>query len=123
MRWSFKLKTNSVKYASQSTVHRIGYIFDITPITTIDRWSIVVIGVMLMALWMISTLYINWKDTPVCTTLKTTTKTIPNLDFPAVTICTNGLHIGFVEKVIYHNFRQWKESRPQSNNNIDTELT
>ena len=124
MRWSFKLKTNFEAYASQSTVHGIGYIFD-KKVGILDRciWLIVVIGAMLMALWMISTSYINWKDNPVITTLKTTTKPITNLDFPAITICANGLHMGLVEKVLYHNFRQWKESRPESKNSIDTELS
>ena len=51
-------------------------------------------------------------ECPVCfkavTTLKEKSKPVTDLPFPAVTICSSGLHMSNVEKKIGQNFAQWR---------------
>jgi hypothetical protein len=107
---------NAEDYAERSTVHGISYIFD-SKLGRLDRilWFAIVISSMSLALWMISSSYSSWQDNLVMTTLKTTTKKISELDFPAVTICAGGRHMGLVEKVLYNNFLKWNISQTQEN--------
>ena len=42
------------------------------------------------------------------TTLKNTAKPVTEVAFPALTICSSGLHMSNVEKKIVENFDQWR---------------
>ena len=108
------------EYSNRSTVHGIGYIFD-KQIGYFDRflWIIIVLTAMSMALYNIIDSYMDWQRDRVTTTLKTTTKPITDIDFPSVTICADGLHMGLVEEVLYDKFLQWDQTRPE---NIDKSL-
>ena len=82
---------NVKEYSNRSTVHGIGYICD-KKLGLFDRclWLIMVISCMSMALWLITSSYASWQDNLVITTLKTTTKPVSELKFPAVTIYADG---------------------------------
>ena len=110
-----KLEKTVEEYSNHSTVHGIGYIFD-KQIGYFDRflWMIVVLTALSMALYNIIDSYLEWQKGRVTTTLKTTTKPITELDFPAVTICADGLHMGLVEEVLYDKFLQWEQTRPEN---------
>ena len=103
------------EYSNRSTVHGIGYIFD-KQIGYFDRflWIIIVLTAMSMALYNIIDSYMDWQRDRVTTTLKTTTKPITDIDFPSVTICADGLHMGLVEEVLYDKFLQWDQTRPEN---------
>ena len=94
MRKKCILAKNAEDYASRATVHGIGCVFD-KEVAILDRalWLIIVLGALCLAMWMINTSYTSWQDNQVITTLKTTTKPITDLDFPAITICAAGQHM------------------------------
>ena len=103
-------KRNVKEYADRSSIHGISYIFDHT-LALVDRvlWLVATLCGTGLALWMIATMYLSWQENQVITTLKTTTKSVTTTEFPAITICTGGLHMHLVEKVLYENFKQWKD--------------
>ena len=111
MKRKSKLTKNAEEYANRATVHGISYIFD-RDLPKLDKtlWLIIVLGALCLAVWMINTSYTSWQDNQVITTLKTTTKPITDLDFPAVTICAAGQHMDNVEKVLFDNFDHWVQS-------------
>ena len=111
MKRKSKLTKNAEEYANRATVHGISYIFD-RDLAKLDKalWLSIVLGALCLAVWMINTSYTSWQDNQVITTLKTTTKPITDLDFPAVTICAAGQHMDNVEKVLFDNFSQWVQS-------------
>ena len=100
------------EYAARSTVHGISYIFD-QQVGFLDRalWLLTVLGATTLALWMVSDTFSHWQKNQVITTLKTTTKPVSELDFPAVTICADGQHLGLVEKVLFDTYSIWYEEQ------------
>ena len=111
-----KLARNFTEYTSRSTIHGIGYIYD-QKLGLLDRalWLVIVTSCMSTAMWMINSSYNTWQNNQVITPLKTRTKPVSELEFPAVTICADGQHMGLVEKVLYNNFIKWKEQNDNSN--------
>ena len=104
-----KIQNNVKEFASHSSIHGISYIFN-KKLGFLDRllWLFVVLGSLTWALWMMNSSYAFWKDNQVITTLKTSPKPVTDLNFPAVTICANGLHMDLVEKVLFNDFMKWK---------------
>ena len=100
------------EYAARSTVHGISYIFD-KRVGFLDRalWLLTVLGATTLALWMVSDSFSHWQMNQVITTLKTTTKPVTDLEFPAVTICADGQHLGLVEKVLFDMYSVWYEEQ------------
>ena len=105
---------NIESYADQATVHGVGYIFQ-KKLGLTDRllWLFIVLLSMTLAIWMVNTSYTDWKDHPVITTLKTTTKPVTDLNFPAITVCADGKTLELVKKAIYKRFLKWKQSQPK----------
>ena len=102
------------EYANRATVHGISYIFD-KDVPRFDRflWLIITLGSICLALVMIYTSFTDWQDNQVVITVKSLNKPISQQDFPAVTICAGGKHMGLVEKVLYNNFKIWNETQPR----------
>ena len=111
MKSKSKLTKNAEEYANRATVHGISYIFD-RDLAKLDKalWLIIVFVALCLALWMINTSYTSWQDNQVITTLRTTTKPITDLDFPAITICAAGQHMDNVEMVLFDKFTYWVQS-------------
>ena len=99
-------------YASNSTVHGINYVFD-EELSILERliWFVIVFVFGCVAMYLVYESYNTWQDNQVITTLKTVTKPVTELAFPAVTICGTGQHMEKVEKVLLHNFHVWNETR------------
>ena len=107
-----KASQNIEEFASRSTVHGVSYIFDRT-ISFSDRllWTIICLASALLAIYLIYNTYTDWQDNQVITTLKSVAQPVTDHDFPAFTICGAGQHMGNVEKILYHNFKQWKQKQ------------
>ena len=114
------LAKTAEEYSNHSTVHGISYIF-YKQIGSFDRllWTIIVVTAISLALYNITDSYLDWQKDRVTTTLKTTAMPITDIDFPSVTICADGLHMGLVEEVLYDKFLQWDQTRPE---NVDKSL-
>ena len=98
-------------YSSAATVHGVSYIFT-KDVPWIDRliWLCLVIAGLLYAFIMSVQSYNNWMDNPVITTLEDTATPIADLDYPAVTVCSEGLNMDTVDKVLHQEFQNWKKN-------------
>ena len=126
MRRKAKLRCSSLKkttkdYASQSSIHGIGYIFD-HKLGTWERvlWLMVVIGFLILATHLTLDTWTQWQEEQVVTTLKNTAKPVAEVPFPAVTICGIGNHMNNVEKKIQENFALWREENQRNQDTGDT---
>ena len=98
-------------YANRSTVHGLGYILD-KDLGRGDRvlWIIICLCFASLAVHLTNQAYNNWQDNQVVITLKNTAKPVNQIKFPAVTICSSGLHMDLVETVITDSFLKWHNS-------------
>ena len=80
------------EYASSSSAHGIAYIFD-NALKAFDRilWILAVCLGIGFAIILSLKAWIDWKDSPVLTSVSSTGLPIQNIDFPAITICSQGL--------------------------------
>ena len=99
-------------YAEGATVHGVGYIFN-ELLPTIDRviWAVSVTFFFILAIFFTTNSYIDWQDNLVITTLKNTAKDVTELEFPAVTICSEGLNMDAVSKALARDFTEWSDDK------------
>ena len=55
------------------------------------------------------------KQLQVMTVLKDTTKLVTEVPFPALTLCSSGLHMNNVEKKLVQDFREWRTQNKKTN--------
>ena len=107
-------------YTSNATVHGLSYITDIS-LPFVDR--VVWFGIVLIfggcAAYLSHGVFGTWQSNMVVTTLKDTELPVTQLDFPAITICSQGLDMKAVERVIEADYERWKESKPRNKRALD----
>ena len=122
---SFKAKISKIldEYGSQSTIHGFGYIFNNT-LSIIERvfWILIFVGAAYVAKIIIVKSFNSWQDNLVITGLKDIDKSVAGMDFPAVTICPNGLHLSFAEAALIEEYTVWRSNITQSILNKTEEL-
>ena len=65
--------------------------------------------------------YIEWQANPTITTINTTAYSIKNIEFPAITICSQGAAKDVVDTVLLKQFESYLESRGiKARNNTET---
>ena len=70
--------------------------------------------------------YKDWQDDPIITVINTTSYPISNIDFPSITICSQGLAKDVVEKVMLQQFKSYLTSRSlieECNTNLNQSKT
>ena len=109
------------EYASVSTAHGIAYIFEDGRFF-VERvlWLIVVIAALTFAIWMSITAYHNWKDNPVLTSVKNTGLPIEKIDFPAITICSQGAANEIVDAALFQQFNDYLVSKISMDNSFES---
>ena len=55
--------------------------------------------------------YREWKDNPTITTIQTTAYPIKNIEFPAITICSQGTSKDVMDTVILKQFEEYLRSK------------
>ena len=80
------------EFASSTTIHGIAYVFD-KAIKAIDHvlWFFIVCFGTGIAVYMSVDAWNTWKDAPVLTSVSSTGLPLRKIDFPAITICSQGL--------------------------------
>ena len=53
----------------------------------------------------------EWQDNPIITTINTTAYPIQNIEFPAITICSQGTAKDLLDKVILNQFEAYLRAR------------
>ena len=79
-------------YAASTTIHGIQYIFEEKQ-KGLDRvlWIIAVGVSVFLALLLSFSAYVEWKENPVLTTVRTTGYPIGQIEFPSIAICAQVL--------------------------------
>ena len=80
------------EFAESTTIHGIAYVFD-RAIKCLDNilWLLVVCFGAGVAVYMSLDAWNTWKDAPVLTSVSSTGLPLRKIDFPAITICSQGL--------------------------------
>ena len=80
------------EFAESTTIHGIAYVFD-RAIKGLDNilWLLVVCFGAGVAIYMSLDAWNTWKDAPVLTSVSSTGLPLRNIEFPAITICSQGL--------------------------------
>jgi hypothetical protein len=97
-----------VEYAGYSTTHGISYVFEEGQLV-IERilWLLAVIVSVIVAISLSVTAYTNWQDSPVITSLATTSFPVEAIPFPAITICGQGLVKDIVTAAVFKQFNSF----------------
>ena len=112
------------EYAATATVHGVGYVHN-RDIPAPDRilWLILVCFFLCMSTLLSYNLYNDWQDNRVITTLQRTTKPVSELQFPAVTICREGLDMEAVKKALEFDFLAWRENKKRKKRSTEDDLS
>ena len=86
------IKSTIQEFASTTTIHGIAYLFD-NARKAFDRilWIVAVCLGTGFAIILSLEAWIEWKDSPVLTSVSSTGLQIHTINFPAITICSQGL--------------------------------
>ena len=86
------IKTTTREFANCTTVHGILYVFD-TALKILDRllWFLICCFGLFLAVYWSYDAWITWKEHPVLTSVSSTGLPLQKIDFPAITICSQGL--------------------------------
>ena len=81
------------EYSEYSTIQGVVYIFQRNQ-TQFGKvfWSMVIIAMLTLGMYWSVSAYQDWQDNPVMTTIKTAALPIKEINFPAVTICGQGMN-------------------------------
>ena len=109
-------------YTSTATVHGLNYIGD-KSLPLIDRilWCVVLIILGSCVASFSYQVFKEWRSNKVVTVLRETELPITKLDFPAITICSEGLNMDAVEEAIENDYNEWKRTK-RTKRNIDQEV-
>ena len=86
------IKSTIQEFATTTTIHGISYVSDKT-VKAFDRilWIVALCLGTGFAIILSLEAWIEWKDSPVLTSVSSTGLPIHTIDFPAITICSQGL--------------------------------
>ena len=124
---SSALLTTASQYSDITTVHGVNYVFrDDAPV--IDRllWALAVVGMLVASITLGVQFLDDYNTHRVVNTLGSTTKSVTELPFPAITICRPGLNMEAVKKAIELDYRQYladTETEPEKNTPVMTTTT
>ena len=100
------------EYSEYSTIQGIIYIFQSRQ-SLVGRivWvSIVAFMLLLGSYWSIQS-YIDWQNNPVLTTVQTTAYPVKEIEFPAVTICGQGMSDDVISAAMFKQFFKYLETQ------------
>jgi hypothetical protein len=103
------------EYSEYSTIQGIVYIFQ-TRQSLVGRivWVIIVAFMLLLgSYWSIQS-YVDWQNNPVLTTVQTTAYPVKEIEFPAVTICGQGMSDDVISAAMFKQFFKYLESKKMS---------
>ena len=115
----FSLKTDVKQhfkeYAASTSAHGLVYLAE-DGRSFLERifWLIVVVLALAFSYWQTSTLYKQWNDNPIITTLETVSLPIKEIEFPAVTICPQGSIKGIAETVLFKQLSRYITNQRKS---------
>ena len=108
------------EFAESTTIHGFAYMADKKHSPWRPGWVIVVLIAVIFATYQVVTLYTDWQNAPVITTLETMVQPIQEIKFPAVTLCPQGSRQEILDSVLYRQFKEYISTKPRRS---DSKLT
>ena len=102
-----QISQTAKNYAEQTTIHGFWYLSQANHGIEYILWLIVVSTSVFFSVYHTCTLYSQWQQSPVVTTLESISQPIREIEFPAVTICPQGSLYESLDAVL---FKQLKHS-------------
>ena len=100
--------TSAKKYASNSSIHGVQYLFGRKQ-SSFGRfcWIGFVIAAILGTTFQVWSIWKESDSDPIVTTLKTTSYPIEDIDYPAVTLCPQGSIQEIMDAALFNQFEEW----------------
>ena len=97
------------EYAESASIHGVGYV--VSARVSADRllWLCLVLLGLTAASFLSYEAFVSWQENPVVTDLKTTNKQVLDLEYPSVTVCTEGINMEAVLSALNQDFSNWLE--------------
>ena len=110
------------QYSSTTTIHGISYLAG-DDVSGVERllWTIVVLFAIVLTTFQVVTLYNDWQDQPVITTLDTAALPIEEIEFPAVTICPQGSRREIIDSVLFRQLKRYIQYKEGNVTNLTEE--
>ena len=102
------ISKTSQEFASSTTIHGITYIFD-NALLYVERilWIFIVLGSASLGIYMSYDAYKTWQDDPMITTVSSTGLPLKNIEYPAITICSQGMVQAILDKALDKQFNDF----------------
>ena len=109
------------EYASDSNLHGIAYFCE-DGLLVAERilWVVIVILAFIIAILMTVAAYNSWQADPVLTSVGTTGFPIEEVDFPAITICSQGISDDIIDAALAKQFNDYLDSKGNAGSTGDT---
>ena len=116
-----KIFENTQEFAESTTIHGFAYMAEKKHSAWRPVWVIVVVLALAFTTWQVTSLYKEWQDEPVVTTLETVAEPIEEIEFPAVTICPQGSRQEILDSVLYRQFKEYIGKKGREHSKLTTE--
>ena len=110
-----KVVETITEFAESTTIHGLAYMADRKHSPWRLAWVLVGVIAMIFSTYQVVSLYLDWKNEPVITSLKTVAMPIDDIKFPAVTICPQGSRQEILDSVLYRQFTEYTRKHSDSN--------
>ena len=110
-----KVVETITEFAESATIHGLAYMADRKHSPWRLAWVLVGVIAMIFSTYQVVSLYLDWKNEPVITSLKTVAMPIEDIKFPAVTICPQGSRQEILDSVLYRQFTEYTRKHSDSN--------
>ena len=104
------LRTSN-RYAEQTTVHGLWYVAKANHGLEKFCWLAIVSVAVFFSVFQTCSLYTQWQNSPVITTLETIALPIKDIEFPAVTICPQGSLHQTADAVLFKQLKEYIEDK------------
>ena len=110
------------EYASSTSLHGISYIFDGNQLLH-ERilWVLVVVIAVMIGTHLSWNIFKTWQDDPTLIRIGTTGLPVENIEFPAITICGQGMVQEVVDAALLHQFNRYLSLKNKDFSGLNSE--
>ncbi len=97
-----KIHASMQKFCDECSIHGVQYLAPSKQILERCLWGVVIVLFSTLSVLVVSSLFQNWEEQPIITTIDTMAYPVQKIPFPAVTVCPNGFdQWAFLVRFVY----------------------
>ena len=110
------------EYAGKTSLHGISYIFELNRFD-FERiiWMIIVLVAILIGAFLSWNSYKTWQDDPILISISTTGLPVEEIEFPAITICGQGMVQEVVDAALFQQFNRYLSLKDKDFSDLTSE--